>query len=161
MHLLPILLENDQVQHIFDPLPLSQPIAKGGDMMYWNSLPLHILRATTDDNLRIWPILFAPAVSVNFLLYSDIRSVLVAPDMESMEVLKALGATGVMITQPPQCMMDLLINGNLGIIPLDPYTVHIVLLVSPPLFSSLEFVHQLFFPSKKSTCFTRMICNAM
>lgn len=160
-HLLPILLENDQVQHVFDALPLSQPIAKGGDTMYWNSLPLHVLRGITQDNLRVWPISFDPDSSDGSPLYSDIRSVLVAPDTAREETLQALAAVGVMTSRPPQYVTDLLVTGNLGITLLDPHTVHVVLLVSMLSLLLSICVHQPFFLRRKSISFIRAICNGI
>lgn len=128
--LLPILLQNDQVKHIFDALPASQPIAKGGDTMYWNFLPSHVLNVIIKDNLPVWPISYDPGVPGESLSYSDIRSVLVAPGTVRKEILKALAMIDVFTTQPPQYVTDLLFAANLGIRFLDPCTLHLVLLVS-------------------------------
>ncbi|KAK0187120.1 hypothetical protein F5146DRAFT_1063566 [Armillaria mellea] len=112
--LLPVLIEQDALKHIYRAWPAAQPIVETGDGTYWQDLPRNLLSAVASSGSVVWPLvprsLKSNSWNMEVAPFQNLRSVMVAGSAIDVEALQALVDAGLNIIQPPEYIMKAEIN---------------------------------------------------
>lgn len=109
--LLTVLLQDDQLIHVFRAWPPAQPPVFGGDNAYWQSLPAQLLDCILTSKAKVWPVVTGSKADDTLPHFADLDSVYVAAADVDASTLRALANAGLQITQLPEYILQLLKDG--------------------------------------------------
>ncbi|KJA15458.1 hypothetical protein HYPSUDRAFT_172585 [Hypholoma sublateritium FD-334 SS-4] len=131
--LLEILVNNHgEIEDIFNAWPPEQPPASSGESLYWEALPINLIRFTATAQSPIWPVYQSNKSSSSRTEFDSLSALLIVDPAASTRLLGALTTVGLRLTRPPPYIFDLIkkLNVESGIVSaiLTPKEAHLHLL---------------------------------